>query len=41
MTAPVTLGNWLAHDIDVSLHCRRCQAATLVPIGCPFIWPAI
>jgi hypothetical protein len=28
-----TLGNWLAHDIDVSLHYRRCEAATLVLIG--------
>jgi hypothetical protein len=27
------LGNWLAHDIDVSLRCRHCQAATLVLIG--------
>jgi hypothetical protein len=33
MTAPAALGNCLAHDIDVLLHCRRCQAATLVLIG--------
>ena len=30
---PATLGNWREYDIDVSLHCRRCQAATLLPIG--------
>jgi hypothetical protein len=32
-TAPVTLVNWLAYDTEVSLCCRRCQAATVLPIG--------
>jgi hypothetical protein len=30
MTAPATLGNWQRYGIDVSLHCRRCDTATLV-----------
>lgn len=28
-----TRGDWLAHGIDVSVHCDHCHAARLLPIG--------